>query len=80
MTFSIVAADTEKKEVGFAITSCFWDAGQMGLALSGKGAIVSQAQGNWGFIPIFFDKLEEQLSLKEILETFRSSDENFENR
>lgn len=80
MTFSIVAVDTEMKELGFAIASCFWDAGQMGLALQGKGAIVSQAQGNWEFIPSFFKKLEENLSLKEILETFRSSDDNFENR
>ncbi|MGY5860264.1 MAG: DUF1028 domain-containing protein [Candidatus Thorarchaeota archaeon] len=80
MTFSIVAVDKEKKEVGFAIASCFWDAGQMGLALAGKGAIVSQAQGNWGFIPVFFEKLEEELPLNEILETFRSSDDNFENR
>lgn len=80
MTFSIVAVDQEKQEVGFAIASCFWDAGQMGLALAGKGAIVSQAQGNWGFIPVFFDKVEEKLSLKEILETFRRSDDNFENR
>ncbi|TFG28843.1 DUF1028 domain-containing protein [Candidatus Thorarchaeota archaeon] len=80
MTFSIVAADTEKNEVGFAIASCFWDAGQMGLAFAGKGAIVSQAQGNWEFIPIFFEKLDDGLPLKEILEIFRSSDENFENR
>ena len=80
MTFSIVAVDQEKKEVGFAIASCFWDAGQMGLALAGKGAIVSQAHGNWGFIPVFFEKLEEDLPLKEILDTFRSSDDNFENR
>jgi uncharacterized Ntn-hydrolase superfamily protein len=31
MTLSIVAVDQEKKELGFAIASCFWDAGQMGL-------------------------------------------------
>lgn len=80
MTFSIVAVDKEKKELGFAIASCFWNAGQMGLALAGKGAIVSQAQGNWDFIPVFFEKLEEHISLEDILEVFRNSDENFENR
>lgn len=80
MTFSIVAVDQEKNELGFAIASCFWNAGQMGLAFAGKGAIVSQAQGNWGFIPIFFEKLEENLSLEEILEVFRKGDDNFENR
>jgi uncharacterized Ntn-hydrolase superfamily protein len=80
MTFSIVAVDREKNELGFAIASCFWDAGQMGLAFAGKGAIVSQAQGNWGFIPVFFEKLEEKMTLDEILEVFRSSDDNFENR
>jgi uncharacterized Ntn-hydrolase superfamily protein len=80
MTFSIVGVDKEMNELGFAIASCFWNAGQMGLAFAGKGAIVSQAQGNWGFIPIFFEKLEENLSLEEILEVFRKSDDNFENR
>ncbi len=80
MTFSIVASDPEKREVGFAIASCFWNAGQVGLALAGKGAIVSQAQGNWDFIPTFFEKLDENLTLENILDTFRESDENFENR
>jgi len=80
MTFSIVAADPEKMELGFAIASCFWNAGQMGLALAGKGAIVSQAQGNWDFIPAFFEKLDKNLSLQEILDEFRESDDSFENR
>jgi len=35
MTFSIVAVDQENKELGFAIASCFWNAGQMELALAG---------------------------------------------
>jgi len=80
MTFSIVAADTKKKELGFAIASCFWNAGQVGLAQAGKGAIVSQAQGNWDFIPAFFEKLDGNLTLHEILNEFRESDDNFENR
>ena len=80
MTFSIVAVDREKQEVGFAIASCFWNAGQVGFALAGKGAIVSQAQGNWDFIPMFFEKLEEHVPLDQILDSFRSSDERFENR
>jgi uncharacterized Ntn-hydrolase superfamily protein len=80
MTFSIVAVDLEKKELGFAIASCFWNAGQVGFVLAGKGAIVSQAQGNMSFISLFFEKLEENMTVKEILEVFRNSDENFEKR
>jgi uncharacterized Ntn-hydrolase superfamily protein len=80
MTFSIVAIDNERKEVGFAIASCFWNAGQVGFAKAGAGAIVSQAQGNWEFIPAFYQKLDQSLDLKEILEHFRSMDDNIENR
>lgn len=35
MTLSIVAVNQEKKELNFAIASCFWNAGQMELALAG---------------------------------------------
>ncbi|MGY5853195.1 MAG: DUF1028 domain-containing protein [Candidatus Thorarchaeota archaeon] len=80
MTFSIVAVDRENKEAGFAIASCFWNAGQVGFAKADAGAIVSQARGNWSFIPLFFEKLEEKMSLEDILEHFRSTDEDFESR
>jgi len=80
MTFSIVAVDQKNKELGFAIASCFWNAGQVGYALAEKGAIVSQAQGNWEFIPLFFEKLELNLTLEQIVDVFQSSDEKFENR
>lgn len=80
MTFSIVAIDGERGEVGFAIASCFWNAGQVGFAKMGIGAIVSQAQGNLDFIPEFYDKLEQGWELKEILEHFRAIDEGIENR
>jgi uncharacterized Ntn-hydrolase superfamily protein len=32
------------------------------------------------FISLFFEKLEENMTVKEILEVFRNSDENFEKR
>ncbi len=80
MTFSIVAIDSERGEVGFAISSCFWNAGQVGFARMGAGAIVSQAQGNLDFIPAFYEKLEEDWDLKEILEHFRAMDNGIENR
>ena len=80
MTFSIVAVDQERKEVGFAIASCFWNAGQVGLARFETGAIVSQAQGNWDLIPVFFEKLGDGMSPQEILEHFRKIDENIEKR
>jgi len=80
MTFSIVAVDPEKKDIGFAIASCFWDSGQMGFAKAEKGAVVSQAQGNWDLINIFFEKLDENMTLEEIVEAFKRADESIENR
>ncbi|MBN2228349.1 MAG: DUF1028 domain-containing protein [Candidatus Thorarchaeota archaeon] len=80
MTFSIVAVDRERKEVGFAISSCFWNAGQVGFAKMETGAIVSQAQGNMEFIPVFFEKLEDGMSVEEILEIFKNMDDKIENR
>jgi uncharacterized Ntn-hydrolase superfamily protein len=41
MTFSIVAIDRQKLETGFAISSCSYDSGRVGLAQAGIGSIVS---------------------------------------
>lgn len=79
MTFSIVAIDPETGEAGFAIASCCWDAGQVCMARP-TGAIASQANGNVGFLKIFFEKLEEGLSPEQIMEHFQSIDEEFQTR
>jgi uncharacterized Ntn-hydrolase superfamily protein len=80
MTFSIVAADLEEKEVGFAIASCCWDAGQVCMARAEAGAIASQANGNVAFLPQFFDELAKGSEPGAILSTFRSSDPEIESR
>ncbi len=79
MTFSIVAIDMEKKEAGFAIASCCWDAGQVCMARP-EGAIASQASGNLKFLPVFFEKLDEGLSPEQIMQHFQSIDEDFQTR
>ena len=80
MTFSIVAIDKQRRETGFAIASCSWNSGQVGLSKADVGSIVSQARGNWVFKKVFFDKLDENKSLEEILDHFREIDEDIENR
>ena len=80
MTFSIVAVDREAKEVGFAIASCCWDAGQVCMAKAETGAIASQAQGNMKFLSQFFDELATGRGLAEILAGFRASDPGIESR
>lgn len=80
MTFSIVATDREAKEVGFAIASCCWDAGQVCMARAETGAIASQAQGNVAFLPQFFDELAKGREPSAILSTFRSVDPEIESR
>jgi uncharacterized Ntn-hydrolase superfamily protein len=80
MTFSIVAADRRAKEVGFAIASCCWDAGQVCMAKAEVGAIASQASGNIGFLPAFFAKLSADVGLRRVLNYFREIDEKIETR
>ena len=80
MTFSIVAVDTEEEEIGFAIASCTWNAGSVGTAKAELGAICSQAQGYYPFHRIFYESLQENMSLEQILEEFKRMDEGIENR
>ena len=80
MTFSIVAVDRKAREVGFAIASCCWDAGQVCFAKAEQGAIASQAQGNLAFLPAFFDRLSDELELPVILDSFRAMDDAIESR
>jgi uncharacterized Ntn-hydrolase superfamily protein len=80
MTFSIVAIDKKEKEVGFAIASCAWNSGICCHAEAEKGAIASQAQGNLKFFSVFFEQLEENKTLEQIMEHFKEIDEGIENR
>lgn len=80
MTFSIVAIDKQRKETGFAIASCSWNSGRVGLAKADAGSIVSQARGNRVFRNLFFEKLDENKSLEEILEYFKEIDDDIEHR
>ncbi len=80
MTFSIVAIDKEKKEVGFAIASCCWNAGMVCGARTDQGAIASQASGNLAFLNMFFDKIEHDRSLEETLQHFKNNDDSFDTR
>ncbi|MGC9781172.1 MAG: DUF1028 domain-containing protein [Candidatus Heimdallarchaeota archaeon] len=80
MTFSIVGIDKENKEVGFAIASCSWNAGLVCRAIAEKGVIASQAQGKSTFLAVFFEQLEKNKTLSEIMDHFKEIDENIENR
>jgi uncharacterized Ntn-hydrolase superfamily protein len=80
LTFSIVAVDKENREVGFAIASCTWNSGLVCTARPGKGAIASQAKGNFQFLSEFFKLLEEKKDLVEILKCFTNIDETIQNR
>ncbi len=80
MTFSIVAIDRENKEVGFAITSCTWDAGMVGTAKAELGSICSQAAGYFPFHSIFYEKIAENFTIEEIFEEFKRVDGNIQDR
>jgi len=80
MTFSIVAIDKKNGEAGFAISSCSWDSGVVGITKGGIGAIVSQAKGNMVFKELFFQYLEEGLDNKEILAHFKEIDPDIDTR
>lgn len=80
MTFSIVAIDMQKKELGFAISSCSFNSGLVCQAKAETGVIASQAQGNLAFLPLFFEKLGEGKSLESILSHFKKTDKSIESR
>jgi len=80
MTFSIVAVDLKKGETGFAISSCSYDSGRVGQAEAGVGSIVSQARSNMVFQRLFFEKLGEGMTLNQILDHFKETDEEIEHR
>lgn len=80
MTFSIVAIDRQSKEVGFAISSCCWDSGQVCRAEAEIGAIASQANGNLTFLQVFFTELEKKKTLKNVLNHFKEIDQEIETR
>lgn len=75
-----MATDREREEIGFAIASCCWDAGQVCMARAEVGAIASQAQGNMAFLARFFDRRSEGCDLASILADFKSSDPDIECR
>lgn len=80
MTFSIVAIDKQKKELGFAISSCAFNSGLVCQAEAEIGVIASQAHGNLAFLPLFFEKLGEKKTLKSILIDFKKTDTEIEYR
>jgi len=80
MTFSIVAVDIQKKELGFAISSCAWNSGMVCQAEADMGVIASQAHGNLAFLPLFFEKLGEKRPLESILSDFKKTDKDIESR
>jgi uncharacterized Ntn-hydrolase superfamily protein len=80
MTFSIVAIDKQKRELGFAISSCSFNSGLVCQAEVETGVISSQAQGNLAFLPLFFEKLGEKKSLESILSHFKKTDKDIETR
>ena len=80
MTFSIVAVDKKKKEIGFAGASCVYNAGRIGFVKAELGAISTQALANFNLGPLFIEKLEEGKNLVEILNIFREEDDDLESR
>lgn len=80
MTCSIVAVDGNTGQAGFAIASCCWDAGQVCLAVPGKGAIASQANGNVRFLRQFAEMQAAGAPLDEVLARFRQDDPDIESR
>jgi len=80
MTFSIVAIDKQKKELGFAISSCAFNSGLVCQAEAEIGVIASQAYGNLAFLPLFFEKLGEKKTLRSILIDFKKTDTEIEYR
>jgi len=77
MTFSIVARDPQKAELGIAVQSKFLGVGAVvPWAKAGVGAIATQSWANTSYGPHGLDLLEKGLSASEVLAELTSNDEN----
>jgi uncharacterized Ntn-hydrolase superfamily protein len=77
MTFSIVARDLQKAELGIAVQSKFLGVGAVvPWAKAGVGAIATQSWANTSYGPQGLDLLEKGLSASEVLAELTSNDEN----
>jgi uncharacterized Ntn-hydrolase superfamily protein len=77
MTFSIVARDTQKGELGIAVQSKFLAVGAVvPWAKAGVGAIATQSWANTSYGPLGLDLLENGLPANEVLAELTRNDEN----
>ncbi len=77
MTFSIVARDPQKGELGIAVQSKFLGVGAVvPWAKAGVGAIATQSWANTSYGPRGLDLLENGLSADEVLTQLTQNDEN----
>ncbi|HYB01494.1 MAG TPA: DUF1028 domain-containing protein [Ktedonobacteraceae bacterium] len=77
MTFSIVARDPQKGELGIAVQSKFLGVGAVvPWAKAGIGAIATQSWANTSYGPHGLDLLENGLSADEVLTQLTQNDEN----
>lgn len=77
MTFSIVARDPQKGELGIAVQSKFLGVGAVvPWAKAGVGAIATQSWANTSYGPRGLDLLEQGLSASEVLVELTQNDEN----
>lgn len=80
-TFSIVACDPDKSEVGVAVQSKFLSVGAaVPWAIGGVGAIATQAWANTTYGPRGLALLEERKSPEEVIDWLTSSDEERDQR
>jgi uncharacterized Ntn-hydrolase superfamily protein len=80
-TFSIVACDPEKSEVGVAVQSKFLAVGSaVPWAIGGVGAIATQAWANTSYGPRGLALLQEGKSPEDVIDWLTSSDEQRDDR
>lgn len=81
MTFSIVARDPQKGELGIAVQSKFLAVGALvPWARAGIGAIATQAWANTGYGPRGLELLASGLPAPEVIEILTQADEGREDR
>ena len=77
MTFSIVARDPQKGELGIAVQSKFLGVGAVvPWAKAGVGAVATQSWANTSYGPHGLDLLEKGISASEIIAELTRNDEN----
>jgi uncharacterized Ntn-hydrolase superfamily protein len=78
VTFSIIASDPSKNQIGYAVASNTFHVGIIGFSKPGIGAILCQGETNFSNGPFALDLQSKQNTIQQVLHEIKSIDDRIE--